>query len=187
MSRSRPFSDGPSWRGAAHPFEDVVVAKVPPFLGEIGDDDARWLHEHGTRRPVRSGERIITEGKQPDHVFVVLEGEFLVSSVSLKEPELQRVRSGEVLGEMSYINRQPPGASVDAVTDGLLLAVPRARIDAKIQEDPAFGSRFMKVLSEFALSRFWRFGRRALPDANPPLPESVRVDEMIKRLLDGDF
>ena len=163
------------------------MAKVPPFLGEIGDEDARWLYEHGERRPVAAGERIITEGKTPDHVFVVLEGEFLVSSVSLNEPELQRIRSGEVLGEMSYINRLPPGASVDAVTDGLLLSISRAALDAQVKSDAAFGARFLKVLSEFALSRFWRFGRRALPDANPPLPENVRVDEMIRRLLDGDF
>ena len=86
MSLLRPFLASPFDRDAAHPRKDAGVAKVPPFLGEIGDEDARWLYEHGERRPVAAGERIITEGKTPDHVFVVLEGEFLVSSVSLNEP-----------------------------------------------------------------------------------------------------
>jgi CRP-like cAMP-binding protein len=167
------------------------VPTVPPFLGEFGDEDARWLHEHGVQRRVRAGERVIAEGITPEHIFVVLEGEFRVTSESLNDPDMMRVKAGELLGEVSYINRAPPGASVLAVTGGVLLGIRRGDVDAKIADDPAFGSRFRKVLMEFAVNRMWLYNRR---DWNPPPPppeadpyEDLRVHELIEKLLRGEF
>ncbi len=164
---------------------------VPPYLGEFGDEDARWLHEHGVQRRVRAGERVITEGVTPEHIFVVLEGEFQVSSESLGDPDMMRVKPGELLGEVSYINRTTPGASVVAVVDGVLLGIRRADADAKVAADPAFGSRFHKVLMHFAVNRMWLYNRR---DWNPPPPrppadpyEDLRVHELIEKLLRGEF
>jgi len=165
------------------------VSTVPPYLGEFGDEDVRWLNEHGAHRRVRAGEQVITEGVTPEHIFVVLEGEFRVSSESMRDPDVMRVGEGQLLGEMSYINRKPPGASVFAVTDGVLLGIPRARVRAKIVDDPAFGSRFLKVLGEFAVDRMWLYNRR---DADPPPPQpepdldaDLRVADLIRSLLEG--
>lgn len=167
------------------------MSTVPPYLGEIVDEDARWLHEHGVQRRVRAGEPVIVEGVPPEHIFVVLEGEFRVSSESLADADMLRVGAGELLGEVSYINRTPPGATVLAVAEGVLLAIRRADLDAKIADDPRFGSRFRKVLMEFAVSRMWVYNRR---DQNPPPPPpepdpyaDLRVHELIEKLLRGEF
>lgn len=164
---------------------------VPPYLKEIGDEDARWLHEHGAQVRVRAGDRVITEGVVPEHIWVVLDGEFRVSSEGMHDPDMLRVKAGELLGEMSYINQTPPGASVFAVTDGVLLAVRRADLNAKIAQDPAFGSRFRKVLMDFAVNRMWLYNRR---DWNPPPPApdpdpyaELKVHELIEKLLRGEF
>jgi hypothetical protein len=167
------------------------VSTVPPYLGEFGKNDARWLHEHGVQMRVLRGDVVITEGVAPQHIYVVLEGEFRVSSQSMNDPDVMRVRSGELLGEMSYINRVPPGATVIAEAEGVLLAVRRADVDAKIQEDPGFGSRFRKVLMDFAVNRMWLYNRRDL-DPPPPQPEpdpyaDLRVHELIEKLLRGEF
>lgn len=167
------------------------MSTVPPFLGEFGDEDARWLHEHGVQKRVRAGERVIVEGVSPEHIFVVLEGEFQVSSESLNDPDMLRVKAGELLGEVSYINHTSAGASVWAVTPAIVLAIRRADADAKIAEDPAFGSRFRKVLMEFAVSRMWQYKRRDLiPPPPPPQAdpyEDLRVHELIEKLLRGEF
>jgi CRP/FNR family transcriptional regulator, cyclic AMP receptor protein len=164
---------------------------VPPYLKEFGDEDARWLHEHGEQVSVRAGERVITEGETPEFIWVVLDGEFRVSSRSLNDPDMLRAAAGELLGEMSYIHGAPPGASVFAVTDGVLLAVRRADVDAQIARDPGFGSRFRKVLMDFAVNRMWYYNRR---DWNPPpaQPEpdpyaELKVHELIEKLLRGEF
>ncbi|HET7230610.1 MAG TPA: cyclic nucleotide-binding domain-containing protein [Longimicrobium sp.] len=167
------------------------MPSVPPYLNEIGDEDARWLQEHGVQMHVRAGDRVITEGVTPEHLYVVLDGEFRVSSQAMNDPDMLRAGAGELLGEMSYINGSPPGASVLAVVDSVLLAVPRADIDAKIDRDPAFGSRFRKMLMDFAVNRMWLYNRR---DWNPPPPQpdpdpyaDLRVHELIEKLLRGEF
>jgi len=167
------------------------VPKPPPFLGELSDEDADWFGAAGEQRRVHAGEVIITEGVTPEHIHLVLEGSFVVSSEALGDPEIQRIGPGELMGEMSYIQGIPPGGSVRAVSDGVLLSVRRADIDAKIQADPAFGSRFRKVISEFAFTRVYQYGRRRVGD-DPPAPPSqpdddLRVHELIEKLLRGEF
>lgn len=164
---------------------------VPPYLKEFGDEDARWLHEHGAQVHVRTGDKVITEGVDPGEIWVVLDGEFRVSSEGMNDPDMLRVKAGELLGEISYIKRSPPGASVFAVTDGVLLAVRRADLDAKIAQDPGFGSRFRKVLMDFAVNRMWLYNRR---DWSPPPPQpdpdpyaELKVHELIEKLLRGEF
>jgi CRP-like cAMP-binding protein len=163
---------------------------IPPYLGEFADEDAEWFASKGEQRRVRTGEVVITEGVNPAHIHFVLEGEFVVSSESLGDPEIQRIGPGELLGEMSYINRVPPGGSVTATKDGVLLSVRRSDIDEKIAADPAFGSRFHKVISEFAVTRMFRYPRRNLDDPpDPPRDEDadLRVTELIEKLLRGEF
>jgi CRP-like cAMP-binding protein len=167
------------------------VPTSPPYLKEFGDEDARWLHEHGAQMRVHPGDRVLVEGVHPEHLYLVLEGEFRVSSAQMRDPDMLRVNAGELLGEISYIQHTPPGATVYAVTDGVLLAIPRTELDAKIADDPAFGSRFRKVLMDFAVSRMWNYSRR---DWNPPPPQperdpyaELKVHELIEKLLRGEF
>jgi CRP/FNR family cyclic AMP-dependent transcriptional regulator len=172
---------------------ETALPRFPPYLGEFADEDAAWLYANGERREAAAGEEVITEGVTPEHIFVVLEGEFVVSSHSLSDPEIHRAGPGELLGEMSYINQEPPGGSVHAATDGVLLCVLRAGIDAKIAADPAFGSRFRKVISDFAVNRIYRYGRRRLTGETPPPfspsdpDDDLRVHELIEKLLRGEF
>ncbi|HET7462531.1 MAG TPA: cyclic nucleotide-binding domain-containing protein [Longimicrobium sp.] len=164
---------------------------VPPYLKEFGDEDARWLHEHGKQLRVRAGGRVITEGVTPRHLYVVLDGELRVSSASMGDPDMLRARAGELLGEISYIQGTDPGASVIAVVDSVVLAIPRADLDAKTAGDPAFASRLRKVLMEFAVNRMWQYNRRDW-DPPPPQPEAdpyaeLKVHELIEKLLRGEF
>jgi CRP-like cAMP-binding protein len=168
------------------------VSTTPPFLGRFDDDDARWLNDAGERRSVRAGETVIEEGVMPAHLFVVLGGEFVVSSRSLRDPEMQRVGAGEVLGEMSYLNDLPPAASVYAAADGLLLCIPRDALARKVAADPGFGLRFQTVMSSFAVDRFWTYGRRGRPDLlaegrRDDRDASLRVHELIEKLLRGEL
>ena len=160
------------------------MPKIPPYLGEFTKDDVRWFLENGKQWRVRAGEVVITEGVNPGHIFVVLEGEFIVSSEALADPEIQRIGPAELLGEMSYLNGVPPGSSVRAATDGVLLAVLRSDVDAKIEADPAFGSRFRKVASDFGFSRLWVYHRVAATlELRMIFVPAVRTDQKPRKLL----
>ncbi|NJD19633.1 MAG: cyclic nucleotide-binding domain-containing protein [Gemmatimonadetes bacterium] len=140
------------------------MRKVRYILGELEDDDAEWLARAGARRRVPRGEVLIHEGGDLDSVFFVTQGTFTVSTGSARQA-VATVGVGEVLGEVSFIDRSPPTATVTAAEDAAVLAISRAALNAKIKADPGFGGRFYKAVAVFLAERLRstlrRLGSRA--------------------------
>ena len=90
------------------------MKKVLYILGELEDDDAEWLASTGNRRRLASGDVLIREGHDVDSVFFVTQGTFAVTTGG-RGQEVARVGTGEVLGEVSFIDRHPPTATVTAL------------------------------------------------------------------------
>lgn len=142
------------------------MSNVPPFVTELGDEDARWLVLAGERRTVRAGEEIAPEGHPPRHLFVVIEGEFEASSVA--------------------------GGPVRAATDGVLLCIRREEVEAKLAGDPTFERRLDKVISKFAprRRRTDRLAAGTVCGAAPEIPPEFtmpQMPQMIEKLLRGDI
>jgi len=133
------------------------VSDVPTFLSELRDEDTRWLYGAGEWRRVRAGEEIVHEGVPAQHLYVMVEGE-------LVEPA-------------------NPGGPVHAATDGLLLCLPREKVDAKVAGDPEFGTRFRKAISRRAEPQAAEGGEKS----KPATTVSFHVPQMIERLLEGDL
>lgn len=128
------------------------MKKVLYILGELEDDDAEWLSESGIQRRVPRGEVLIHEGRTIDSVFFVIQGAFAVTKGPAAQ-EIARVGVGEVLGEVSYIDRYPPTATVTALEDSAVLAVSRRSLTSKIQADQGFAGRFYKAVAVFLAER----------------------------------
>ena len=128
------------------------MKKVLYILGELEDDDAEWLSETGVQRKIPRGEVLIREGRTIDSVFFVIQGTFAVTKGAAAQ-EIARVGVGEVLGEVSYIDRYPPTATVTALEDAAVLVVSRESLTGKIQADPGFAGRFYKAVAVFLAER----------------------------------
>ena len=128
------------------------MKKVLYILGELDDDDAEWLAQSGTHRKIPAGEVLIHEGRDIDEVFFVTQGTFSVSTEGA-EQEVARVGAGEVLGEISFVDRHPPTATVTAVENSGVLSVSREALTEKIAADPAFAGRFYKAVAVFLAER----------------------------------
>lgn len=128
------------------------MKKVLYILGEFEDDDADWLAAAGESRALTSGHVLIQEGEPIDSVFIVTQGTFAVTTGSAAR-EVARVGAGEVLGEVSYIDRRPPTATVTAVEESRVLALPRSVLTARIGDDPAFAARFYRAVALFLADR----------------------------------
>ncbi len=128
------------------------MKKVLYILGELDDDDAEWLSRAGVQRKIPRGDVLIHEGRDIDAVFFVTQGTFSVTTEGAGQ-EVARVGAGEVLGEVSYVDRHPPTATVVAVEDSAVLAVSRRVLTAKIQADPGFAGRFYKAVAVFLAER----------------------------------
>lgn len=165
------------------------MTQIPPFMGDFADDDVDWLIQNGHLRRVLAGEAIIREGEPLEHVFVILEGSFLVSTDQFPFPVRETLGRGEIAGELSWINKGLPGATVRAEVDSMVLAIARAKLDEKVAADEGFALRALKVVSEFTAERLYNWGKlRSAPP--PPPPDAVanlRVYELIEKMLRGEF
>lgn len=128
------------------------MKKVLYILGELDDDDAEWLARAGAHRKVPAGTVLIHQGRQIDAVFFVTAGTFSVTTAGAAEA-VAEVGAGEVLGEISYVDRHPPTATVTAVEDSAVLAVSRSALTEKIEIDPGFAGRFYKAVAVFLAER----------------------------------
>ncbi len=134
---------------------------VLPFVTELGDEDARWLHCASERRCVRAGEEIVPEGVPPRDLFVVIEGEFEASAEG----------------------------PVRAATDGVLLCICSEAVKAKQAGDPTFERRLNKVISKFGPGRRKSDppAARVVEEAKPAAPAAFHVPDVIQRMLRGEI
>ena len=87
------------------------MRKALIMLGELSDGDVDWIAKTAVRRILPAGSVIITEGRELQSLFIILEGQALVTARGV---ELARLASGDLLGEISMIDKQPPAATVTA-------------------------------------------------------------------------
>jgi len=125
----------------------MAMEKVLYILSELSDSDVDWLVKVGKKTPVPSGSTLIKEGRSVDTLYILLEGALVVSISAMEERQIARLASGEVVGEMSFIDSFPPSATVQTLEDSLVLAIPRAELAEKLNHDEGFASRFYRALA----------------------------------------
>jgi CRP/FNR family transcriptional regulator, cyclic AMP receptor protein len=172
------------------------MKKVLFLLGQLTDDDVEWLLANGRKERVESGQVLIREGQQTDALYVLLQGALEVSFASRGQRSLGRstptgpapvqLGSGEVVGEMSFIDARPPSATVIAVEPAVVLAVPRSVLATHLEEDAAFAARFYRALAVFLSHRLRNMVGQLGYGAGKPLNEEVEYeDELDPDVLKG--
>lgn len=160
------------------------VRKVLFILGQLSDGDVDWLAANGEVRKAAEGTVLIEAGRRLDTMFIVLDGELAVSTALGKH--LATLYSGEIVGEMSLVDANPTSATVAATAPTELLAIPHARIRAKLAEDVGFASRFYKALTIFLVDRMRNtISQLAYGDAASAPDGRMDVDELDLEVLDN--
>jgi CRP/FNR family transcriptional regulator, cyclic AMP receptor protein len=130
-----------------------TMEKVLFILGELDDDDLDWMLAVGRHERFAAGHILIHEQHPIDALYILLDGELSVSTLATGGHEIAILSSGEVVGEMSFVDTRPPSATVTVKHPSLVLAIPRDLLVAKLQQDVAFASRFYRALAVFLSTR----------------------------------
>jgi CRP-like cAMP-binding protein len=141
------------------------VRKSLYFPGILNDSDTGWLVAAGSRREIAAGSKLIEEGRPIDAACLIIDGAFKVGTAALGNREEARLMSGEVVGEMSFVDQAPPSATVQALEPSLVLEIPWRRLNAKLAEDPGFTARFCRALSMFLAARLRALDKIAMAGA----------------------
>jgi CRP/FNR family transcriptional regulator, cyclic AMP receptor protein len=129
------------------------MQKALYILAELSDRDFNWLLTEGKRKEIPNGTVLIHEGEPISALYIVLDGMLAVSVEALGGKEIARLSSGEIVGEMSFVDARPPSATVKAVEDSVVWAIPRAQLAAKLSQDTAFASHFYHAIAIFLSDR----------------------------------
>ncbi|HEY9761033.1 MAG TPA: cyclic nucleotide-binding domain-containing protein [Trichocoleus sp.] len=176
------------------------MKRVLFILGALEDDDVDWLVSAGKRLALVEGEVLIHEGQPSDAIYLLLDGTLQVSVSTLNEQVIAKLSSGEVVGEMSFVDSQLPSATVTAAAPTVVLAIPCKDLRHKLEQDTVFASRFYKALAMLLSSRLrstvkhlegehWRPIVIAQESCGDEMAEAlsvggIRFDWMLRRLRD---
>lgn len=123
------------------------------LLNEMDDADVQWILDVGSEQQAIAGGVVIEEGEKPDALYFVLDGLVDVRVASAGDRPVGTLGPGELIGEISFLENRPATATVKAVDDSMLLAVPLQELAAKTQADPRFAARLYKSFARISARR----------------------------------
>ena len=162
------------------------MRKALYILGQLSDHDIEWMIEHGRREALPPGHVLIRQGHPIENLYLTLAGHVADIDEKMGGKELARLGSGEIVGEMSFIDAQPPSATVTAAEDAAVLALPRAALQQRLDENPGFAARFYRALAIFLSDRLRAtVSRLGYGEANGEIDEEgIQDDELDLNVLD---
>lgn len=123
------------------------------ILGGLDDKDLQWIISRGKTQILPPGETLIYEGRTISALYIIISGLLTVSISPSGERELAQLSRGEVVGEISFIDSRPPLATVKAIEESLVLAVPRYELTTQLHRNSGFASRFYQGICLCLASR----------------------------------
>ena len=132
------------------------MRKVLEAFSVLADGDIDWMVKVGAKRRLEPGSRVLTQGQTSDSMFVLLDGSLRVVVEQPVRRVLTTLGCGEMLGELSFLDRRPPTASVEAIERATVLAIPKASIEKKLLDDLGFASRFYHSIGVILAQRLRR-------------------------------
>jgi len=156
------------------------------FLGILNDSDLEWMIAAGAKQRLEPGEVLIQEGKPAASVFLVLDGALSVVAQAAGNQEVARLRSGEIVGEMSFVDSRPPSATVRALEPSSLLAIPRRSLEERLSQDAYFAARFYRAIAVFLSDRLrYTVGRLGYGSGQTLEEQASYADEIDPSVLDN--
>jgi len=127
------------------------MRKVLHVLGYFNDEDTAWMSQFGRKKMVSANDFLIQTSVQLGAIYFVLNGRF---QIELPDGTLiAKIKSGEILGEMSFIEEELPSVNVKAAEDSSVVAIDYDFMHERFRETPSFEARFYKAISLFLSSR----------------------------------
>lgn len=171
------------------------MRKILFILGELDDADVEWLMRVGRKEHIETGSRLIQEGYPVDAFYVVVSGEFQVVVEALQGREIARLKSGEVFGEISFLDSRPPVATVIATRDSIVFTIPQKSLQQKLDDGGKFAAHFYRAIALFLADRMRNtvgllgYGQEYPPDSPMQLvrdlsPQVVQNLPLARRRLD---
>lgn len=122
------------------------------FLAQLSELDVDWLLAVGMPEDVPDGAVLIEKGQHDSDLMLLLEGSARVFDRASGR-EFAHLEQGELLGEISFIDKKGATATVATTVASRVFRLPKARLDEKLLRDPVFAGRFYRMMAGFLSGR----------------------------------
>lgn len=114
---------------------------------EPSQNNSNIFNQHVYRVRFRQGEMIMLEGAIDAHFYIVEKGRIQVFTKSIdgKRINICEVNEGESFGEFAMLGNQPRTASVEALTDVVLIRISETGFETLISELPNWASSMLRT------------------------------------------
>ena len=119
------------------------------------------------------GAHVIRTGEPVKHLYVIWDGK---ADVLVNGRAVATLGPNGLLGEMSFVDGQPPSADVVMVTDGKLILIDRAGLQRVMDEQPRLGLKVMRNMAAILSQKLHQMNQQAtrsailVPTSPPPTP-----------------
>ena len=136
------------------------------FLENLEDEVRTQLLSQGTLYTLASGQHIIEEGTEQDHLFLVLEGVFDVFTEQRgNRTAVGTITAGGTIGEINIFNPSTASAKVISRDEGKVWAIDRSGLNAFVEGNPQDSIGVLVSLLTLMSERL-RVANSKLADAN---------------------
>ena len=98
---------------------------------------------------LKPGDILIKEGDSSQSMFWLQTGELVVTKIlDGKKVVLDKIITGQLVGEISFIDKKPRSATVSALTICELIEIPQDTLDKVFSKEPAWLHALFKTLAE---------------------------------------
>jgi len=96
---------------------------------------------------LKAGEYLMRESEESSQMFYLQSGSLAVYKVKGgAEQQIGTIYSGELVGEMSFLDKQPRSASVRAISDVKVLIIPSEKFEKYFDDQPAWYKALINTL-----------------------------------------
>jgi len=150
------------------------------LFAAFDDAEIAELGQAMRRRHLVAGEPAVHQGEDGESLFVIAEGVFDVQLAGEREPvRLDRLRPGDLFGEMSLLTGQPRSASVVACTDAVVFELDRGHLDPVLRRRPELAQQLADLMARRQTRNDAARNRRG---AGVPGPSPVASQDLLARL-----
>lgn len=98
---------------------------------------------------LKPNEILLKEGEHSNSMYWVQTGQLVVTKKrGVEDVILGHIYSGELVGEISFLDQEPRSATVKAVTECDLVQIPQETIDSIYKTEPKWLEILVKTLAE---------------------------------------
>jgi CRP/FNR family transcriptional regulator, cyclic AMP receptor protein len=157
------------------------MRKVLYIMGELNDEDVAWMVRAGRRLTLAKGQIIIHEGVEVADLFIVLDGAVEAEVAGIGS--VARLAAGEIIGEMSFVDKAPPSATVRAGETTTVFALDKRTMASRLATNTGFAARFYRALAIYLADRL-RSTTQRIKTVGRLTPNEIQTDELDETVLD---